>query len=294
MPDIAFICAECDNEFSLKPSRARDRLKKTQTPCCSLSCSNKLKAKRGLMFKPGTTERFSGSESINEAGNTYGSLKVLRRTVNKGQKGNDAYWDCECSCGNIISVRGQCLRKGQESCRFCAKLQPVYYKVYLRYKKHAKRGFDLTFEQAAVLFASKCFYCGRRGVNKASHGTRVLRYNGIDRKDSKKGYKPDNCVSCCGPCNWAKKQMTVEEFSQWLDAVSAHKHFWSTNANSSKPAVPNSNSTGPNHSPVSGGDGESNNGNGLHLRLFERSLREPKRIRQSDYFQLAARIGQTA
>ena len=55
---------------------------------------------------------------INEIGNTYGRLTVIRRATleeAKGKKGG--YWVCQCSCGNEIVVLGTWLRNGNtQSC----------------------------------------------------------------------------------------------------------------------------------------------------------------------------------
>jgi hypothetical protein len=39
--------------------------------------------------------------------------------------------------------------------------------------------------------------------------------SGIDRVDNSKGYIPGNCVACCGTCNLAKRELTVDEFLTW-------------------------------------------------------------------------------
>lgn len=42
------------------------------------------------------------------------------------------------------------------------------------------------------------------------------RHNGIDRINPNKGYSSDNCVSCCSKCNYAKHEMTIDEYKEWL------------------------------------------------------------------------------
>lgn len=54
----------------------------------------------------------------NEIGNRYGKLLVLERAV--GKNNNEAYWKCQCDCGNIIITRGSSLRAGKTtSCGKC-------------------------------------------------------------------------------------------------------------------------------------------------------------------------------
>jgi hypothetical protein len=44
-------------------------------------------------------------------------------------------------------------------------------------------------------------------------------YNGLDRKNSQKGYTIRNVVPCCGVCNHAKHTMNYKDFIAWLDRV---------------------------------------------------------------------------
>jgi post-segregation antitoxin (ccd killing protein) len=75
---------------------------------------------------------------------------------------------------------------------------------YASYKKVAKyKGVDftLTIEQWVAFGNGPCAYCGTHVT-----GTR------LDRTEPKKGYTPDNVVLCCTKCNYAKHEMSVEEF----------------------------------------------------------------------------------
>ena len=58
----------------------------------------------------------------------------------------------------------------------------------------------LSDEYAKKLFVEECHYCG------------CEQLNGIDRKDNSLGYTPDNCVSCCKKCNYAKHILGYTEF----------------------------------------------------------------------------------
>ena len=52
---------------------------------------------------------------IDETGNQYGDLTVLKYDENKSHDKKN-YWECKCSCGNIISIRGDELRSGKRIC----------------------------------------------------------------------------------------------------------------------------------------------------------------------------------
>lgn len=57
---------------------------------------------------------------IDETGNRYGKLLVLRRGENMSH-GKRAVWECRCDCGNIEEIAGQYLRKGEKTqCAACA------------------------------------------------------------------------------------------------------------------------------------------------------------------------------
>jgi hypothetical protein len=66
---------------------------------------------------------------------------------------------------------------------------------YWHYQDRAERKqleFQFTKEEFQALQSHPCHYCG------------VTEKNGIDRKDNAIGYTLQNCVSCCGSCNYLK------------------------------------------------------------------------------------------
>lgn len=83
------------------------------------------------------------------------------------------------------------IRKASHS---CPKGRLANYKMGAKYRNHE---WTLSDAEALDMFNQPCHYC------KAE----PKPLNGIDRKDSKKGYLSDNAVPCCWPCN-AKKQTT--------------------------------------------------------------------------------------
>ena len=80
---------------------------------------------------------------------------------------------------------------------------------YNDYKKKAEkkeRVFEITLEDAKQFFHGYCGYCNDKynGYEEDSFSSNKLKLNGIDRKDNKKGYTIDNCISCCKNCNFLK------------------------------------------------------------------------------------------
>lgn len=88
--------------------------------------------------------------------------------------------------------------------------------------------FSLTLAEFKELAAKPCAYCGQRpcrvlkvGSSRAGGRRRAYRakVNGADRLNNAMGYSLDNVVPCCMNCNFAKRQMTVEQFKSWVSAV---------------------------------------------------------------------------
>lgn len=81
-------------------------------------------------------------------------------------------------------------------------------------KKNEKMNEDpknwITHIHMERLHGMDCHYCGLPASE--SNGTEEYRYNGIDRKDSSRGYIKGNVVSCCRTCNTVKMDKSYEEF----------------------------------------------------------------------------------
>lgn len=80
-----------------------------------------------------------------------------------------------------------------------------------------------------------CFYCGdmrshknnapksdKKASQKAKNEGDFL-YNGADRIDSGKPHTRDNCVPSCGYCNFAKNNLTLREFQDWILQVKTYR-----------------------------------------------------------------------
>ena len=89
-------------------------------------------------------------------------------------------------------------------------------RVLSNYRAGAKErnlNFDLSSSEFDELIFAKCFYCDSDPTNKSTaQSGNSIRYNGIDRLDSKVGYVAENCVPCCNICNMMKKTMNLCDF----------------------------------------------------------------------------------
>jgi len=168
-------------------------------------------------------------------GRKFGRLTVLERV--EDNKWGHTCWLCKCDCGTYKIIVVYSLTSGNtKSCGCLQKdrIRETSHKrrlpkgvaarnfILRRYKRGAKkRGieYNMTDEQMMEIMSNNCHYCGAHPSNICSpnHYYGSYIYNGIDRKDNKKGYTIDNVVSCCWECNYFKKERSYNEF---LDLIS--------------------------------------------------------------------------
>lgn len=170
-------------------------------------------------------------------GKRFGRLIAVKRVPSTN---NTPTWLCLCDCGKETSSAAYQLKVGNTKSCGCLKRERIgsmrrlpdgeaaFRRLFSQRRIEALtvRGlmWNLTKEQARKLFEGRCNYCGCVPA-QIKKGWRVktgtFTYNGIDRVDNTKGYTLDNCVSCCGQCNTAKGQMTVQQFAEWINKVKA-------------------------------------------------------------------------
>lgn len=104
-----------------------------------------------------------------------------------------------------------------------------------------KRGieFKLNLNEFEVLCSLPCVYCGiepsnqtrkRYPKNHKHHAGeprpyKPFVYSGIDRVNNDIGYIYSNCVPCCKTCNYAKSNLTSEEFFAWIDRIAKFRRY---------------------------------------------------------------------
>ena len=91
----------------------------------------------------------------------------------------------------------------------------VANKSFTNYRYRArKRGyeFSLTRTEFLKIINQSCYWCGFSGKV------------GVDRLDNKKGYTTENSVPSCKICNYAKNDMTVQEWEEWINRMIKHNN----------------------------------------------------------------------
>ena len=92
---------------------------------------------------------------------------------------------------------------------------------YSTYKTNAikrKRAFDLKIEEFDLITSKPCHYCGEYDSYQD------MKYTGVDRIDSSKGYFFENCVPCCEVCNRMKSDSNIVDFLEKIKKI--HNKFY--------------------------------------------------------------------
>lgn len=179
-------------------------------------------------------------------GQRFGHLTVIRRAFKEEilldiyKHDAKVWWVAKCDCGNLKVAPGSRIKCGSVTSCGCkagnvrdsgVAAQRAHFTHYRATSKRRKISFDLTQKEFISITTKACHYCGLEWSSdycyrKRKNGTQkyqgVYRYNGIDRIDSEKGYCVENCVPSCKSCNYAKAQMTVQEFRAWVARVYQH------------------------------------------------------------------------
>lgn len=78
---------------------------------CVCSCGKQTRVE-GRRLRSGATRSCGHlAGAVDETGNTYGELTVMHRAP-ASEGSTVAHWSCQCSCGKVTTVRGDCLRQG--------------------------------------------------------------------------------------------------------------------------------------------------------------------------------------
>lgn len=162
-------------------------------------------------------------------GKKYQMLTVLSRSSKQTEHG-DRYWLCKCECGKSTELTTyKLLTRKIKSCgcmRGAPNPDPEYAiknEIYGRYKYQAKKrgySFSLGKEIFHKLIKGNCYYCGNTLSNSMiGQSGRIIKYNGIDRKNNNIGYTVKNCVSCCSDCNYIKMNFSEKEFLKIIKRI---------------------------------------------------------------------------
>jgi hypothetical protein len=172
---------------------------------------------------------------INLTGRRFGKMLVVK-DAGRNKYGHTLFL-CKCDCGNEKVVRSATLLIGKGKSCGCIphgghnKLtygEASFNTVLFSYRwnaKQRKRDFSLTPEEFKEIIVKDCIYCGQEAstIRSSPDNFGEFVFSGLDRVDNDKGYSVDNVVPCCNTCNLAKRDMSVQEFSDWIDRLITHR-----------------------------------------------------------------------
>lgn len=172
------------------------------------------------------------SKKLELVGKRFGRLLVLREMEERYNGRHCGYW-VRCDCGREIKIRSfalvtrntrscGCLRREMWQLPEGEAAKNDMYRNYLTSAKKTGRTWEIPLDKFKELIGKNCHYCGIAPANIWRAKRSNFRYNGLDRVDNSKGYVLDNVVTCCGECNMAKKQRSVDEFISHCKRVIAH------------------------------------------------------------------------
>lgn len=150
---------------------------------------------------------------------------------------------CRCMCGKEFKKIAKLIRRTEKTgnghgcgckqsiyitkTRVADTLQKRLFTSYRRAAGQRNLSFSLSYAQFCKFLTQPCHYCGALASNTCKrewcNDLTSLQYNGIDRKNNKKGYSKTNCVTACKDCNRAKRNQTYPYFLSWIERLKAHK-----------------------------------------------------------------------
>lgn len=161
---------------------------------------------------------------INLIGQKFGNLKVINGPLDISEesewKKKQRKWLCQCKCGKeVVRVTSQLNKGAATSCGCDSKERLVklntqncrpfewIYNNLLRCAKQRKHEVTLSFDDfLEFIKIHNCCYCNDiiKWIARNSKSNPISNSYYIDRKNNKQGYTKENCVVCCGLCNFTK------------------------------------------------------------------------------------------
>lgn len=141
-------------------------------------------------------------------------------------------WICLCKCGKQFIRRTESIIKWK-MVRGCGcmprpsktqkTIEELLYKRYRTSAKIRSLKFDVSLKKFTNLIKRNCYYCGSPPATIFKRRLDQMAYNGLDRKDNKKGYLTNNITTCCKECNLIKGSINYIEFINWINRLKRHK-----------------------------------------------------------------------
>ena len=165
-------------------------------------------------------------KSKSHVGEKYNRLTILEQHSIK----KSVYFTVQCECGNIKKVRKDAIigtRAETKSCGCLLKengngMKGQYdargYLLARARTRATERGMDFTITKEDIIIPDKCPLLGIDIIPKAKDRTHSPS---LDRKDSAKGYTPDNIWVVSSRANTLKNDATLQELKTLVENLEA-------------------------------------------------------------------------
>lgn len=165
-------------------------------------------------------------------GQTFNRWTVCGETY-RSDNNNNRRCDCQCECGRTGSVMVCDLYSGHSKGCGCLnigrRLRPYEALHRILKRQAAQRDYEVTLTYEEFLEFTReasCHYCFAPITWEPYNviKNKGCRHN-IDRKNNSLGYTKENCVVCCGRCNWSKGCVfSYEEWKQLAAVIRTWKN----------------------------------------------------------------------
>jgi hypothetical protein len=172
-------------------------------------------------------------------GTKFGRWTVLENDLYKSF-GNQTHRACRvrCECrAEAVRTYGE-LRCGRSPSCGCKSKERNIETVWRQMHNALKRrgwDFHLTLPELKFVTQLPCAYCGKEPSNvfrvkykvdgvyqRGVDPSMEIRWSGLDRVDSSKGYVYGNVVPCCGECNGMKSKLPLDVFLSLVERIRSH------------------------------------------------------------------------
>lgn len=139
-------------------------------------------------------------------------------------------YKCICECGEyFIATYCRLISNKDYCCQLCKNKEINIRKQKAIISTSSKcimndnyKDFNGTLEQFTKLILGNCHYCNSTPMNVFNLNKNTFIYNGLDRIDNSKGHTLDNVVPCCKYCNYSKRDLTQQDFYNWIILTKQH------------------------------------------------------------------------
>ena len=164
--------------------------------------------------------------SISYVGQTYGMLTIL----DQHSKNKSIYFTCKCECGNVKEIRKDSIIGSRAETKSCGcylrehgngKRGQYDARGYLLARARTRataRGMEFTITKEDIVIPDKCPLLGIDIIPKAKDR---IHSPSLDRKDSTRGYTPDNIWVVSSRANTLKNDATLQELKTLVENLEA-------------------------------------------------------------------------